>query len=743
MKHAEGLRARAGGLVRHRSSSVALLAALAAPMLLGAPALAQPQSPEARAQEAERQRTLEDFIHYVRIQRHDLAEAMGRSILGMGLTDRAFVDFVERSEDPARAEDAWQRAMRVPELQDVAARMMQAYQNGRVARARDPQEIARNIGELTGTLRGKLLARQRLLAAGEYAMPQLLTEMLSRENPARRAEVRQVVIELGRQAVMPLIAVLPHLPPVHQEQIADVLGVIPWRSSVPALADLAATTSSDAVRTACNRAIERLGGTNGLSVAELYRELGEAYYAEKPETISFPGESHQLLWDFDGSGGLKMTAIATPVFHEAVAMSLAERAMRLESQPGTPQTLALWVAANLSREIDTPANYDNPAYATSGPGARRGADYYAVAAGADVAQRVLARALDDRDTPLARRAIAAVERTAGGRAAGGGPDGRTPLVEALTYPNRRVQYDAALAIAASGPAQAFGGAERVVPTLASTIRGAATQHAAVIAPDPESYQNVRRVLQRLGYTVMPQGRTLADLEAPIAEAPAVDLVVVVGQNAERFPQVVDAVKGTAKLAATPVLGLTPPDAYAALRNRYDSGSGVAVRPTGLGDDALGTAVTQLVTASTGGPITADEARRYRTRSLAALRDLAVAGNQALPVADAALPLMAALADGGDSRLEIAEILSRIPQDRCQRAIVEAALNTSGAERVALFAWASQSARLFGNLLEPRHVERTLELAGTGAEPEATAAAALLGSLGIANTDIRPLILRGR
>ncbi|CAG0974559.1 hypothetical protein PHYC_01433 [Phycisphaerales bacterium] len=704
-------------------------------------ALAQPATPEAKAQEADRQRLLSDFVHYVRIQRYDLAQAMAQSIRDLKLSDREFVDLVERSGDLGRVEDAWQRAMRVPELQDAAAFMTHAFNSGKLGRARDPQEIGKSIEALTGTLRGKLLARERLLAAGEYAMPQLLNALLDRQNAERRAEVQRVVVEMGRQAVVPMCVALMTLPPAHQELVADVLGRMNWRSSLPYLVDLRGTTPSAPVREACDRAIERLGGVNG-SASDLYRELAESYYAEKPETISFPGESHQLLWTFEPAGGLTMTAIRTPVFHEARAMELCERSMQGENSGGavSVESLALWVASNYSREIDTPAGYTNPAYAAG----RRTADYYGVAAGADVAQRVLTRALDARDTPLARRALAAVERTAGGRAVGAGSNGRIPLVEALNYPNRRVQYDAALAIGVSQPQATFSGAERVVPVLASTVRGATVQHAAVIANDAETYQSIRRVLQNLGYSVMPQGRTLGDLAAPIAEAPAVDLIVAAGLNAERFPALVSEVRGMAKLAATPVFGMSSPDAYLQLRNRYDTNSAVAVRQLGIGEEAMTVAMQELVNASAGGPITADEAREYTNRSLAALRDLAVSGNQFLNVADAALPLIGAIAETtGDTRLNIAEILSRVNQERCQRAVMDAALANAGADRVALMGKAAQSAKMFGNQLEARQVTRLVEIASGGPDDEATAAASLMGALGVANTELLPLILKGR
>jgi HEAT repeat protein len=720
--------------------SAALAGALACLTPTIPPVASAQDAAQEKAQEAERQRILADFVHYMRIQRHDLAKAMGERILDLKMSERQFVEFVDRADDPARVHDAWTRAITVPEVRDVAARMMKAYNDGRLARARDPQEIARNIDMLAGTLRARMIARERLVAAGEYAMPQLLKVYLTRDDP-RRQEVQGVMVALGRQAVMPLCAALPSLPPAHQEQVADVLGLLAWRTSVPFLVELADATRSDNVKQACARAIERLGGA-GATAAELFRALGETYYAEKSETISFPGEDHQLLWSYDAAaGGLIMTAIRTAVYHEAMAMSLAERSMSLESQSGVnPDTLALWVAANYSREIDSPPGYENPAYPTG----RRGAEYYGIAAGAEVAKRVLARALDTRDTLLARRALAAVERTAGSRSLETAPGTRNPLVEALTYPNRRVQFEAALAIAAAQPTSPFAGSDRVVPVLASMVHGTTNQYAVVLAGDPESYQGVRRVLQRLGFTVMPHGRTMSDLTASIAESPSVDLVVAVGFNVERFPALVEEIRGMARTGATPVVGLVAPEVYLQLRHRYGPGSGIEVRQIGLTDDALANTVSALVAATTGGSISAEEAAGYTRSSLASLRDLALSHNQILNVGDATVSLITALeATSGETRLAVAEILSRIADERAQRAVMDAALRSTGEERIALFAKVSQSARLHGNRLEERHVRQVASLAGSEAQEEATAAASLLGALEVPNTDVLRLIRQGR
>ena len=97
---------------------------------------------------------------------------------------------------------------------------------------------------------------------------------------------------------------------------------------------------------------------------------------------------------------------------------------------------------------------------------------------------------------------------------------------------------------------------------------------------------------------------------------------------------------------------------------------------------------------------------------------------------------------GATRLEVADVLARIPQDRCQRAIMDAALNAESAERIALLGAVSESAKRFGNFLEDRHVTRLVEIARTAPEREATAAASLMGALNLPNSEILPLLPSG-
>lgn len=742
--------------VLSRTLSSALIIALVTAAGLSttvAYAQADGTKPPAAAKAGEKTATsaelLEDFLHYTTIRSVEAAQGVGDELISRDIKPADFATLVE-SGDLSRFDQKIQVALRISALEPTAGKLLKLYERGKLERARDPGEVARNIALLTVSDRGRMLARQRFQQAGEYAVPQMLETLLSSKDEKKNFYLRNALKDMGRQAIVPLTTALSEVPQDHQEIIVSILAQIPYRTSLPFLSDLAATTKSEGVKAACERAIQTLGGSS-VDVPSQYRQLAEEYYASRVDVTSFPGEEHQLLWSYKPqAGGLVMQAIKTPVFHEAMAMRLAERAMTLESGTGgvTAGTLALWVASNLSREIDTPAGYANPAYpvaetATAGEQARRSAMYFAVASGPEISQQVLARAIDTRNTPLARRALEAVEKT-GGKSAlvKTGLGNRSPLLEAITYPNRRVQFEAALAVAVSQPTETFAGADRVVPTLAAAVRGADERFAAIIATEVEQYQQTRRVLEAAGFKVLPQGRSIVDLASAMNEVPSVDLLVSIGLTGDKVPALIGEARTMPRTIATPVLAITNQETYIELGQRYQSDVTVAVRPVGLGQPELTTAVSNLIQSASGGPISSEEAVAYSKRSVAALRDLAISGNTVLNPADATTLLIANLnASAGGTKIAVADVLSRLGVDRAQRSLIDAAMAASGSERVDLLNAVASSAKRFGNMLEPAQTARIIELASKGSDTEATAAAGLMGALSLPNTQILPLIVK--
>lgn len=695
-------------------------------------------SARSQPQRSERQ-LLEDFIHYVNIARFDLAADLGAELIDRVDSPADFVGVVEASGDVDRFEAAVARARRVRRLEVIASRLGQLYREGKLERARDPEEIAESIELLrTGGTLARTLARDRLVAAGEYAMPQLLEAFLQDGDTTLRARSRGVLIDMGRQAVTPLSVAVGALDEPRQLLVIEVLSRLGYASAAPYLAAIADETASDRVRDSARAAAERLGGP-GTATDTRFAGLAEDYFDERSELTSFPGESHQLLWRFDPAIGLLMNPIRTPVYHEAMAMRLAERA--LEIDPARPGTVALWLAANFSREIDTPAGYDNPAY---GPD-RREAEYYAVAAGPSASKRVLRRGIDRESEQLARRAIAAIRRTAGRTTLlRAGVGGRRPLLDALTYPSRLVRYDAALAIAASQPDASFPGSDRIVPTLAGMVRYAGERFAvALVGESAEAYSQARAALERQGYTVLPQAlRGLDDIAGPLAETPGVDLVVIDRSNGEAALETAEQVLEDRRLGVAPVAVFVPPTDEIRVRQRLSGRDNVLVRRSTISTGERREAIELIVERVTGGPLTDAQARGYRMRALAQLRDLAVANNEVLAVEDAARTLVPALTElGPPLRLQVAEVLAHIGRRDAQTALMDAALTSTDLEdRVALLEKVGDSAKRFGGLLPDRQIRRLIELADAPEQRIATAAAAVMGALELEGFRIVPLLL---
>lgn len=699
--------------------------------------------PDAKERARKLAELLEDWMHYTRIHNFELAVANAQALLDAGMTDEEFAALVDDNQRiESRFTDTVIRAQRHGEIEKLAGALLQKYERGRLAHARDAAEIARNIQMLTGTQGERSFATSRLKHAGEYAMPQLFSALLDRSDLVRQAQVRRVVVEMGRDAIIPLCTALPALEPNNQEYVVGVIGdlVSSYTTPLPFLYELRAATQSERVRTACDRAIQRIGGAVNpeIPVSTRFETLAVEYYNESPSLTAFKGEENQLLWSYDPGSGLYATPVRTEVYHEAMAMRMAERALR--HSEGNTEALALWIAANFSREIQSPEGYENPAY----PSSRRDATYYAVAAGSSVCERVLARALDDRNTQLARKAIAAIEKTAGANAMiASGATGRRPLLDAVSYPSRRVQYDAALAIGAAQPTTDFPGSMRIVPALASAIRDASARYAVVISPNASDQGGITERLTQKGYTVLPPARSLDEIAQQIAETPGIDLVISLQLPGPSTDLLIQQVRGRPALAATPVLAVVSLQGYLELGKKYEDDPSTKITRQGVSDDQIVAAADQLIEASVGGPISEDEAQEYKLRALSVLRDLAVSGNDVLKVSFASGPLVTALEQeaGNPVQLRIAEVLSYIGEKQAQTALMDAAMTADGDDQVALLGAVANSAKRFGNMLDTRHVNALVRLAGSAdTDAQATAAAALMGALNLPNKDLIPLIL---
>ncbi|TVQ60254.1 MAG: HEAT repeat domain-containing protein [Phycisphaerales bacterium] len=721
----------------HRASSTLIALLASCSLIVGAPSGSTPTANAQGESQLTTEQLLTDFIHYVKIDQKTLAESFGNALLERGLSAVEFAGLIEDSPQTAqRFDEAVRRAMRDESLEGVASSLFRLYQQGRLDRARDPAEVTRNIELLGETQRARMLARERLLFASEYAAPQLLEALSRGSQPMVQAETQELLVRMGGSVVAPLSVALLGAEPALQERLARILGRIGYTEAIPFLTETARTTASADVRRAALRAIGEIDpqADPSASLGALYVGLGERHFGRPLSLTRFPDEEFQLAWSFEPGVGLFAIPVLTDVFHESMAMRLAERALRLD--PTTHGAVTLWIAANFNRETLQPLDYDNPFY---GP-ERRSAMYYAVAAGERPLEAVLARALRDRDTALARLAIAALSRVAGGAAMWSGASEDHALIAALLYPDRRVQFEAALVLARAHAQEPFPGSERVVPILASAIRDGADRFAVVIASEMERQQSLMRTLQSMGYTVLPPAASLSEAMNAIADAPGVD-VIVSDLTGARTTALVEQVRTSARLGATPVLALLPSAAYNQLAVGFETEPLTRAVRAGVTEEQLGASISSLVERASGPALTQDQVRAYSLDALRSLRDLAISGSRVYMVSDALRPLLLALErTEGRVRLDLAEVLAHIGDREAQNRLMETALNASGSDRIALLRTASESARRHGTMLDDRLVRRVEQLTHDADIEIATAAAAVMGSLNLPDDRLAPLIL---
>ncbi|MEM7228466.1 MAG: hypothetical protein AAF432_06590 [Planctomycetota bacterium] len=708
------------------------MATLAVVVLLSSPAMAQSEGEEPFD-------LLDNFVHYAIIGNADLTIGYGQALLDSGLTDAELATLVDDgSLDESRFNEAISWSQRVSELEPIVSEIAIRVERGRLDLARDGGRIAEAIAMLGGNQRQRLLAMKRLEAAGEYAVPPLLQELTDGEDQGLKPKVEQALVSIGRQAVDPLCVALSELDQINQRRICDMLATIAYPHAGPALKSLAMSDGVEpAVRQAAERAFSAVGAPSNASEAELWAQLGRRYFTDPTSLTAYPTEPVNNVWDFDAFVGLVATPVPTEIFGEVKAMQLASKALSLE--PSNTDALALFVAANLNRENDLPQGEDDPVYGQLA----YSPSFFATVFGTSVCQDVLGMAIDRVDTPLVRDAIQALSQTTGGSNLFGTGAGRQPLLEALTYPDRRVQYEAALTLARALPQSRFVGDAQVIPILASAVRNAGDSYAMVIADDVESRQTLSGLLGDGEFTLVGVESSYDTLRPSIQDSVGIDVIVIQMDTAQEAVDAIDGLRSNAKTIATPVLLRSAGDDMSMLRTRYTDDARVLVVPR-AGAEAFDAGIDQLLTRAAGGRIGEADAEAYAIEALSAMRDVAINRSPAFRMDNAEPALLEALGSReGGMRMLVSDVLALMSSSRSQQALFDAALAENDEfDQIELLDRVASSVRRFGNLSERRHVEGLVDLIGSAGGDTAEAAARVHGAMNVFDSEATMLVPGG-
>lgn len=720
----------APSIVAARLRAAAIGFSLVAPLTFVAPNIAYAQeqvSPVVKA--------VEDFWHYGKIARYDLASAKADEILSAGATPTQVLEAFEKvSADRGDKLDEWLiRWQGVDDLKDKAAELAKVVNEGRFERRANPEHIIKQINRLAAGDRPYRLAMVQLRESGELAIPFMLDVL---KDPARNAEhgaVRQAIIDLGRMSLNPLVAATEADQPATVQTAAGLLGDLGYDAATPYLQKLVETAADDQVKQVASAAVTKLGGTNA-SAGNLFFDLAEKLYYDKSALTADKRFPTANIWRFEGSQkGLVRIPVPPSIYNDLMAMRATEYAMSL----GTDQdALSLWVASNFRREVNLPEGATDKTRAEGQPSAH----YYGVTAGAQYLNAALARSLKDRNSALALRVVNSLQDIVGD--SNFKSDEGAPLIEAMQYGDRRVRFEAAFTLAQALPQAGFSGQEMVVPLLAEAISQTGQPSVLVVMPSQEAVNAVVEPLKADNY-ITAGATTAAGALSAAAAVPAIDVVVI---SDELQPVEIESLLGlisqSPKVRGAGKLFVVKSKA-SQWEERKVTDSSIS---TTTSTDAAGIKSAIQVSRETSGALPLDPAlaTEYATRAGELIKKLAISRGQVLDLMPAHSTLLGALEDSRPQIVKLAgEGLALLNTDDAQKGLLLKATTEGVADevKVSLFNSVATSAKFFGNKLDAGQLEAldTVVKGATNADVK-NAAAEARGALNLPSDQARTLIL---
>lgn len=687
-------------------------------------------------------KTVDDFWHYGKIARYDMAAEAGKRILASGAPpEEILADFQAVTHDRQDDLNSWLiKWQQVEVMKEVSTNLMNTLRQGQEKKRLDMAFIHAQIERLSVNERGYLNGLENLRQAGEVAVPVMVDYLRDGSKKEFHGAIRRALVELGRSVLNPLVACTE----IKQDQetlitLISILGQIGYNDEVPYLARLAAGADTPpAVKAAASHALERMGAGNqgNFDIATLFYDLSEKFYYANC-AISYDMKNPMaFVWFWDDSKGLYKEDVSPAVFNDIMSMRAAEYSLKADA--GKTPAVSLWLSADYKREVDLgdagvdPINKAKPA-----------AHFYGTSAGVQHLNQVLDRARRDHNSAVSLKAIKSLEEVAGQANLYSG--NVQPLVDAMSYPDRIVRFEAAIAAGSALPQKPFNGQEQVVPILAEAIAQTGKASALVLAGSQDGYNKLVEQLKAAGYSAG-GGITPEAAIASLSTLPSVDVIVI------------DTTSGVDEATAKRLLDM------AAINTRLAQLARVIIATTAKGNPfapmTIGNPLLNVTIAKDGaalspvlqkarersGSLPLDEktAQSYALRSAELLGKLAIARGQVLNLLDAQPTLLGSLED---ARPEIAKagtvVLGLIDSKEPQAALLAKSLDEKAADelKIASLKGLATSERFFGNRLSGEQVDSLKKLTETATSPDVkTAASEALGALNLPSNEAKTLIV---
>ncbi len=619
----------------------------------------------------------------------------------------------------------------VQSLRPVSTRLLERVTQAFRETGASPERIDGLIERLGNPPRDRELAIRSLKSLGPLAVPRFIVRLSDPQFAEEHDRLIDALSRLGKPAVPPLLAALATPSVKLRSDVAQVLGWIDSPDIVPYLWYPAFSPQEPpevqvSARHALRRIQERQGASEGnvtlFGVTNVMQKTALKHYRyefqwplEEDGTVDF------WVWD-EAEGNVVRTNPTAQLASLMVGRRFAQQALALA--PDRRDLQALYLGLTIA-EARHSAGWD--VRLPAGPGT---AHDLALTSGSEVVAQTLELALESGNPAAAFGALQVLGQIGTGQRtllSGAMP---SPVLAALDFPDKRVQFAAAQCVLQLNPVERFAGSDRIVPVLARALNGSTMPTAVVVDASTRRGNQVAALIGELGFMTATantgrEGFRLA------AERGDVELVVL-EINTIRWPLSVTVanLRADARTARVPIVVYGPDTMRSRVASLIRRHQPMVYAIEATASEEFGTQLRPHLARWRQGELSEEQRAEQMAAAAYWLADIASSRNDVFDLTAAGDALIEA---SNDPLLtdNVLLALSEIPTNAVQKTLLQLAISasTEPAISVAAARHLAHHIQAFGLLLTREELARLKSSWRDSSNPElASALATVLGSL---------------
>jgi HEAT repeat protein len=393
--------------------------------------------------------------------------------------------------------------------------------------AADPSRMDRLIKDLTGAPEKREVAIIQLRSTGKVAIPRMLTVISGSKDTAQRDAMVYAMARMGGQIIPALLGAIESPDDGIRTVAIDTLGwlgssdTVPWLW-YPAFGPDQSTGVRQSARQALARIlrddVKRAGDISSFGASSQLQKIATTHFRlEYDWRMNEDGKTTEL-WSWDTQKNvLSAWNLAPETASLIVGSRFARQALMLS--PERIELQSLYLSLRLAFEAHV-AGWDAPL--PTGPGT---AHDLALLAGPEVAINALKYSLLNPN-PAASLATLQVLGQIGNRSQLRDHAGQaSPIIQAMNYPNFRVQFAAASTVLQLDPEKSFRGASRIVSILTRALNDSGDKQGLAIDSNEDRAASMAGLLGEIGFAPL-QATTGQEGFKIAAERGDVELIVI-------------------------------------------------------------------------------------------------------------------------------------------------------------------------------------------------------------------------